>query len=414
MTRSGHTSCKYFQVVVIMVTYYAPFFMLALYWCSPALSVILFFIYSLINSCGAAGTGESEASLDLARAPQAQQRASQRHGSDEGSASGRNTPRPNGFMVNSRGRKLYYRVLLPDSTDPPSCLMILLHGYAAHFNRPGSVIYIKELLAKNVAVATLDFEGHGYSEGLRCHIKDVGDFVADVVQFVDLTQSGAALVSSSASLYDPTLSRSSSTQSSHLIAALPLFISGQSLGGAIALLASERIAHRADPLPNWRGAILLCPALDGNTPPAAVIFFLQWCVLPFFPTRCMPTFLDSTSDTSAIWKTRSLCEWHLNFDNWGKPGALGWGNSMRWGTGGALIKMIGVIDVVIKRCDFPMLALHDPKDAIIPFQGTLKLKQTAPSKDIEYVEMNGALHDMVTNEPGTLAAHMAAWANKRL
>jgi len=388
--------------------------MLAIYFWQPNLSVGLFFLYSCMNGYGAGGQVDYDHynAESMMEGDDASSRQIQRHGSDEGHASGRNAPRPNGFMINSRGRKLYYRVIIPKSQQP-TCLVILLHGYAAHFNRPGSVKFVQELLARNFAVATMDFEGHGYSEGLRCYVKSTNRLVQDVEQFVELIMSGSALISSGDDLYSPHTA-SGFNEKSRMVAKLPFFISGQSMGGAIALLSSEKIAHRGVPFPNWRGAMLLCPALDGNKPPAMVVYFLRLFVVPFFPTRTMPTFLDSTSDASAIWKTKSLVQWHENFDGWGKPGALGWGENMRWGTGGALIEMIDDVQAVMKLCDFSVLSLHDPKDGIIPFAGTLKLKKVAPSKDISCVEMHGALHDMVTNEPGVLAGHMSAWANQRL
>ena len=90
------------QVLFLTMYIYAPFFMLGIYLLGyPNVSVVSFFLYSLMNGYGAGGMHEYEATLDI---EVDSSRKIQRHGSDEGHATGRNAPRPNGFMINSRGR----------------------------------------------------------------------------------------------------------------------------------------------------------------------------------------------------------------------------------------------------------------------------------------------------------------------
>ena len=56
--------------------------------------------------------------------------------------------------------------------------------------------FLEKLLACGIATATIDLEGHGYSEGLRCHVESIDAFVDDVEQFVGHVTSGAARVCS--------------------------------------------------------------------------------------------------------------------------------------------------------------------------------------------------------------------------
>ena len=82
-----------------------------------------------------------------------------------------------------------------DNRSHAQSLVFLVHGYAAHFNRPSYVQLLRELLENKIAVATIDLEGHGYSEGLRCFMPSMVDVLDDLEQFVDLVQSGAAILS---------------------------------------------------------------------------------------------------------------------------------------------------------------------------------------------------------------------------
>jgi len=230
-------------------------------------------------------------------------RSIRRHGSYLADLSGRNAPRPVSYFENSRGRRIYYRVMLPPRKEPPRSLVFLIHGYAAHFNRPTYAPLLQELLAEGIAVATIDLEGHGYSEGMRCYISSVDDLLADLEQYVALVQAGEAMLSTSDFFnIDPKMAEFNPLEAglAASLARLPFFVGGQSLGGALALLLGHRINTRRMPYETWRGAVLLCPALAGNKPPAPVTAFLRYLVAPLFPTRRMPAFLDSTADNSVI------------------------------------------------------------------------------------------------------------------
>ena len=111
------------------------------------------------------------------------------HGRDQGHEAIRNAPCPVGFVVNSRGRRLYYRILTR-SDQPPTCLVVLLHGYAAHFNRPTYLAFASALLEQGIAVASLDLEGHGCFLPIQPHATCMYEGVG-VVRAIDLEGHGS-------------------------------------------------------------------------------------------------------------------------------------------------------------------------------------------------------------------------------
>ena len=332
--------------------------------------------------------------------------ALRKHGRDGGDDALRNTTCPLGFLINTRGRKLYYRVLTPDDGDA-RCLMVLLHGYAAHFNRPTYMVFLRDLLAKGIAVATLDLEGHGYSEGVRCFIEDGALMVDDAEQFVELIASGKALVSQ---LGTPGVTAPGATSTAgEAIAGLPLFLGGQSMGGGLALLLSRRVCARFE---HFRGCVLLCPAFACRLPPVPVVFFLRHVVAAMFPLSAMPAFLDATFDGTANWRGEALARWHAR-DVIGTPGGLGWGGAMRWGTAASLLGVIDDAQAALPGAAFPLLLLHDPSDRVVPFEDARRLLARAVSEDRTVVEMRGSLHDQMCNSPAELSRIIEAWMGPR-
>ena len=166
-----------------------------------------------------------------------------RHGSFSYDSTGRNAPRPASYFTNSRGANIYYRLMLPPN-EAPVGLVFLIHGYSAHFNRPTYIPFLTELMDKGVAVATVDLEGHGYSDGIRCYLPSIDAVLDDLEQLVDMVKNGDAMVSSS-DPYDVSenehIASPEAQSKAHLVAQLPFFVGGQSLGGALALMLAQRL-----------------------------------------------------------------------------------------------------------------------------------------------------------------------------
>ena len=63
--------------------------------------------------------------------------------------------------------------------------------------------------------------------------------------------------------------------------------------------------------------------------------------------------------------------------------------------------------------EFPFLALHDPNDAVVSFEGTTMLMARARSPVKTLIEIEAGGHDMYCNVPGLLVEHIAHWANQQ-
>ncbi|KRW98241.1 hypothetical protein PPERSA_05585 [Pseudocohnilembus persalinus] len=110
----------------------------------------------------------------------------------------------------------------------PKALMFQFHGM---HNMADSGAHIAESLSKiGVTTYSIDYRGHGRSNGLRGYNKDINQHVQDAIDFIHLVLEK----------YDPKI---------------PKFISGLSLGGLTAYLITSRFPDL------FKGAILYAPAL---------------------------------------------------------------------------------------------------------------------------------------------------------
>lgn len=77
---------------------------------------------------------------------------------------------------------VHYQRWSPDR--PPTCIAIIVHGYAEYAARYAHVA--AQLNAIGAAVYAEDHMGHGHSDGERTLITDFGDVVADLRSLVDI------------------------------------------------------------------------------------------------------------------------------------------------------------------------------------------------------------------------------------
>ncbi|WP_457651808.1 alpha/beta hydrolase [Rhodocaloribacter sp.] len=165
------------------------------------------------------------------------------------------------------GLTLFTRTWRPPAE--PRAVVALVHGYAEHSGRYGSLA--ADLVAEGHAVLGYDHRGFGRSEGRRAFIARFDDLLDDLDRFLDEVRQA----------YPDT----------------PLFLFGHSMGGAVtALYALERRPERY----RVGGAILSSPLFATNEAPLLQkIASVLGRIFPTMPT--IPLDLEALSrDPSAL------------------------------------------------------------------------------------------------------------------
>lgn len=320
------------------------------------------------------------------------------------------------FLINHRGNTLHVRTYWPQGE--PEAVVLFLHGYASHISRPTHKHISKRLTESNFAYVTMDFFGHGHSDGVKGLINDEDDIVNDMLSLLFV------LYSSSNTGDYHSLKRNAPRN-------CPLYVVGHSMGGANAILLScllhkpLDIAHHTDySLENreevshlgtvYRGTILICPAIVVPKPPPFLVFLLENFLVPLFPETPIPQGLSSSHD-SDIWACEAYVKYvhHDRFPD--NPQGLTWGGSLRFNTAHNLIQMTDKVINSLESITYPFIVYHDVEDKITCYAGTERLmaeSQTDPSEKT-FVPMPGGLHDLTANRLGTLTEGMIEWIKAR-
>ena len=132
------------------------------------------------------------------------------------------------YLSNTRGQQLFTHCLAP-RTIPAKATVMLLHGMGGH--SCGSQLYLAMRLAEaNFSVVSLDYEGHGKSDGLHCYIPCFDSVVEDCL-----------LV----------LQKTASTQRQS-----PIFLLGESMGGMVGVNLALRVQQSRSLKAQCRGVCI--------------------------------------------------------------------------------------------------------------------------------------------------------------
>ncbi|HOX28727.1 MAG TPA: alpha/beta fold hydrolase [bacterium] len=133
-----------------------------------------------------------------------------------------------GFLRTDEGVRLFFNRWLP-AGKAPTTVVVCLHGMGAHGSYFSPLADV--LTPMGMAVYAVDHRGHGLSDGVKGDMPDGRKLVSDAVEFLKYAQS--------------------------LHPGLPLFVAGESMGGAITIQVAMAESERLN------GCIMLAPALQG-------------------------------------------------------------------------------------------------------------------------------------------------------
>ena len=170
-----------------------------------------------------------------------------------------------GTFKGANGTELFYQSWHP--SDIAKAVVVMVHGHGGHSGIFARIV--EALIEQNYLVYAFDLRGNGRSPGQRGYINSWTEFRQDLTAFMELVTAEKP--------------------------ELPLFLLGQSLGGAIAL---DYALRKADSL---RGLIVMSPALGlGISPGLLLISKLLSATLPRFSLDTGIDFAACSRDAELI------------------------------------------------------------------------------------------------------------------
>ncbi len=163
---------------------------------------------------------------------------------------------------------------------------------------------------------------------------------------------------------------------------LPTFLYGESMGGALALCAAERLAAGADCA--LAGLVLSAPmcAIGAGAQPHAAVVALGRALALLAPAAPAPFFRDLTDVIFRDPARRAEA----------RANPLRFGGGVRLGTAFALKAGAAAAARAAARAAAPLLILHGSADAVCPAAASRDVLAAARARDKTLVEYDGAWH----------------------
>lgn len=259
------------------------------------------------------------------------------------------------YIVNKTNMNIFTQAWCPNSVSQLKGIVGMLHGYTTESS---SLLQLTAVAIAKLGfyVCALDYQGHGYSEGLRGHIPDINLVVDDCIQFFD-----------SVRLDHPNI---------------PAFLYGESLSGAIGILICLRQKTQ------WSGLVLsgaMCGVSDKFQPAPPLIRLLPLAAF-FLPNwRAVITKPLAGVSLKEEWKRKLLVKSPNNLNST-KP------------TSATALEFFRVCEEIGKRChelETPFLMVHGEDDSVCDPNSARMVYEKARSKDKTLEILPGMWHLLI-------------------
>jgi len=296
-----------------------------------------------------------------------------------------------------QNKRLHYRKNVP--ADGKVKAMVVWHhgicGQSGFGMKIGErftdqALRIRQMAEAGIAVYSCDALGHGFSEGTRFYIPH-GQWQInrdDLVSFCQLASKD----------YD-----------------VPLFVSGDSYGGCLALHTAHYFQeHPAERPDHFIGCCLNCPSIDADLPPQPVELFLRYALAPLFP-QWTPFFMPHPITSERIWKEPEPREYFSNSDEMhdlsrgGVPFCLG--------TAVGLLAGLQEAQKISHSFQLPFHVSHGDEDYGVQLSGSQhlydKCQTPAAKKSLNIV--SGGYHGMFSQtDAKDIMDHEIQWIQERI
>ncbi len=279
-----------------------------------------------------------------------------------------------GTFAGHDGLRLFRQSWRPESEARAA--IVNLHGLGDHSGLHRTLV--EHLVSSGMAVHGFDFRGHGRSPGRRAYIRSWADYRDDFRRFVQI-----------AAAAEP---------------GLPVFVTGVSLGGLVALesvLARQERTGSSD-RGTVRGVAALAPPLgEVGVPPA--LMTLGRVLSRVWPSFSLEVGMDLTGlSRDPVAATEVLADPLFH----------------RRGTARLSTEVTAAIRRVqdaAPRLATPVLLQHGGADRMVPAEGTRRFAGRAGPAYCTYIEYPGAYHALAADlDAPAVLADLTAWIEARI
>lgn len=308
-----------------------------------------------------------------------------------------NIPQSQEFVVGKRG-KIHIRTTWPKGDVRG--VVFYVHGYNSHISRPAHRHISAVLASGGFGYCGIDLYGHGYSDGSRGVVDAPVNIVESVVEAI------SAIYANSTS----SINCSINFQRTKIQPETPLFLVGQSMGGAVVTLVAKTLNDHVGHIV-VKGIILLCPAIGIPPPPLVVRFILDNLIVPLFPQDSVPSWMSSSLADDATWSNEHYIRYIKHDRSSENPSALCWGKSIRFESAAHILQLSESASKILPTVELPILIFHDPDDKVVHYSCSENVIASTKSllHNKKIINVENGLHDLISNKTGFIASQINNW-----
>ncbi|MGI1679119.1 MAG: lysophospholipase [Cellvibrionaceae bacterium] len=255
-------------------------------------------------------------------------------------------------ILGPRSHILYAQSWMPDEKENLKGIIVVAHGLAEHSGRYMNLV--NYFLPLNYGVVAIDHVGHGKSEGERCFIKSMDDFIEPLnLLILDVKKNNPSS---------------------------PIILLGHSMGGLIATVYLSKYQT------NVSAAILSSPAVYGVGRPSGFQKIIILFKSIFFPKS---GFVQLSS--AGVSRDPIVVEAYEN-------DPLVYSGKMTYGLAVNMAKAMGNLKSLAENITLPILVVQAGKDKLINPEGAKDLYSWLGSQDKKLTMYPNSYHE-VLNEP---------------
>lgn len=257
------------------------------------------------------------------------------------------------------------------SGKKPRAVLPWLHGFAEHRKRYHH--FGSWMANEGIAVASIDFRGHGASQGKRGHIKNFQEYLLDVRVFLNWVIKNFPDV--------------------------PIILGAHSNGGLIA----ARFLQEEGSGFNFKASVMTGPFFDVATPVPGATMAIAGFLSRVWPSLSAPTKIPPEAVSHNAEIIREYGSDPLVFKT----------ASFRW-----LTETLVNQEIALNRASeirLPLLIMQGMADTIVNPNASRRFFENASSEDKEWVPYEGLRHEILNeNEREQVYRTMLDWINKHV
>jgi len=286
------------------------------------------------------------------------------------------------YQTKDGGVKIFWQSHRPMKLEEVTNAVVALHGYGDHCDYGMRQLALAFATLNNSWVLTMDYPGHGRSDGLWGYIGDWELLIKQIAEVVD-------------NVFRPQVEELQK----------PLFCFGGSQGGAVAICLCMSYSNM------FKGLVLSSPMCDvsDEVKPSQPLITLLECVsrvagsLPLTP---------SEDHSKLIWKDPQEYQSFQLGDNRNK---LGYSGKPRLATARALLR--GIEEITSRSTSdmkTPFLLIHGDNDYVCPIEKSIEFYNTVSVEDKTLEVVRGGWHAVFSHDRAKIYNLIFSWINGRL